>query len=328
MSYYAQSHDHGPGVSHASQFEYLQISNILDQVVFVDQHDLMSAFYDSHCLVEFENLIESALRTNQRLILCLDRDPTDVEPFVDVLRSRFRSRDWFVLGNDFSMPCGSNTAPWPYFLTTQQFEKNLQLGRPKQHRIGLLSGVPRPHRLALWQAIKPHVQDKDVVVINNFVNAAMEPVAAGPLPWSNSPQYIDQDQSLTCAGAPTRNDHPAFNAFCCINAETVDDTGPLFFSEKTWKSYISGCLTINYGPLAAPKWLAAHGVEMWEKDLAVSNKEKISIIADLFQSDSIQDMYYENLPAVEYNQHLVDSRAFLHRVSQPSVTTILDWLER
>ena len=54
--------------------------------------------------------------------------------------------------------------------------------------------------------------------------------------------------------------------------ESLSLEEPLFFSEKTWKSYISGCLTVNYGPIESPKWLADHGVEIWSGDVVCSNQ--------------------------------------------------------
>jgi len=336
MSYYADSIKSQPtSAVHATQFEYLQIDNVLEQAMFVRQHDAMLAFNTDP--EQFLSLISSAIQsTNKRLIICLDQDPIDTDPFVELLADNFEPQNWFVLTNDFSKTSTKNTAPWPYFLIAQQFEKNLQLGKPKKHRIGFLSGVSRRHRIQLWAAVKDSVRSNDVVVINSFCYDHFKYdlerlnlgkfVATNPLPWSNCQQYLDQDQTLTCAHAPTRNDHPAFNSYCNINAETCDDSGPLFFSEKTWKSYISGCLTVNYGPVEAPTWLAAHGIELWSGDLPVSNQEKISIIVDLFKSDSIIELYHENRSAIEYNQHLVDSRAFLHRVAEPSMVSFLNWL--
>jgi hypothetical protein len=309
---------------------------VLEQAIFVRQHDAMRTFNED--AEQFLNLIRGAIQsTTKRLIICLDQDPVDTDSFVELLSDNFEPRDYFVLTNDFSKTPTKNTAPWPYFLIAQQFEKNLQLGKPKKHRIGFLSGVPRLHRIQLWAAVKDSVRSNDVVVVNSFcydhfkydleclnLDKFME---TNPLPWSNGQQYLDQDQTLSCAGAPTRNDHSAFNSYCNINAETCDDSGPLFFSEKTWKSYISGCLTVNYGPVEAPSWLAAHGIEVWSGDLAVSNQEKIPIIVDLFNSDSIGDLYYENQSAIDHNQHLVDSRAFLHRVAEPSMVSFLNWFD-
>jgi hypothetical protein len=337
MSYYSDINiTASSATDYTTQFEYVGIDNILMDCKFISQHETMLSFHNNNNGPDgFKNYIKNVLQTtNRKLIICLGQDPIDVNPFVEVLTKNFEPRNWFVLTNDFSKKPTENTAPWPYFLITQQFEKNLQLGKPKNHRIGFLCGVPRACRVQLWMAIKDCSATDDVVVVNSFCYDTMietyseqikDFIKINPLPWSNCQQYLDQDQTLTCARAPTRNDHPAFNSYCNINAETCNDSGPLFFSEKTWKSYTSGCLTVNYGPVEAPTWLAAHGIELWSGDLPVSNQEKMPIIVDLFKSDSVRDLYHENLQAIEYNQHLVDSQTFLDRVLALTKNKLLTW---
>lgn len=322
-------------IKHSTQFEYVGIFHCLETCIFLRQHEAITAF--NAAPDQFVYLINSILEAcNKKIIICLDQDPIDPTPYVEILSANFDNSDWFILTCDFSKPPTANTAPWPYFLISQQLEKNLQLGKVKQHRIGFLCGVPRLHRLQVWAAVKDYIQKEDVVVVNafsydycsySFTPEILDLLNSCPLPWSNYSTYIDQDQTLTCASGPTRNDHPAFNSFCIINAETCDDTGPLFFSEKTWKSYISGCLTVNYGPLQAPAWLADHGVEIWTNDKICSNQQKIPIIRDLFRSSTVEELYYQHLSAIEYNQHLIDSRAFLRRVIESSMSALCNWVE-
>jgi hypothetical protein len=333
MSYYSSAVTNIS--SHLSQFTYTGIGDCMADCIFINQHDAVLAFNNSP--EKFLNFIKTAFTvTDKRIILCLDLDPINYHQYYELLSAHFSARKWFILTSNFADAPGLNFAPWPYFLIAQQINKNAQLGKVKKYRMGFLSGVPRLHRLRLWAAVKDHARNNDVVVFNRFsyhwasgfyTPEMIEFLKTQSLPWSTSPAYIDQDPDLMCASNGPDNSHPAFQSFCNISAETCDDTGPLFFSEKTWKSYISGCLTINYGPLAAPAWLAKQGIEIFEKDLPVTNLEKIDIIVDLFKSEAIEDLYHENSKAIEYNQHLVDSRAFAYRIAEPSITAFLNWLE-
>lgn len=336
MSYYAGPEtESGSRHNHTTQFEYVGINFHDFGAVFLHQHNLVSFFEQGPDALEYF-VVSAHQATGRRVVLCLDRDPVDIQPYVEVLQRCLEPSKWFVLSNDYSKPVTKNTAPWPYFLIAQQWHSNSQLGQHKHYRIGFVSGVPRPHRVNLWRAIKNHVRSNDVVVMNRFgldtfygdcQSELMDFLQTQQLPWSNRPEFIDQSQDQSCAHPSSSNSHPAFNARCCINAETCDEKGPLFFSEKTWKSYISGCLTVNYGPIESPKWLADHGVEIWSGDVVCSNQQKITIIQDLFRSAVVDELYHDNLPAIKYNQHLVDSRAFLRQMIEPSISALHNWAE-
>lgn len=337
MSYYSSpTNDAGNAHTHVAQFEYAGIDVSRLNAVFLHQHSLVSSLMQGPEVLEYF-VVSAQQATGRRVILCLDRDPVDVAPYVKVLQQCLDPDSWFVLSNNYSDPVTDNVAPWPYFLIAQQWQPNSQLGQQKQHRIGFVSGIPRPHRVELWRAVRDHVRSDDVVVMNRFCldtlyggrnSELVDFLKTQQLPWSNRPEFVDQSQDQTCASAPNSNSHPAFRARCCINAETCADSGPLFFSEKTWKSYISGCLTVNYGPAAAPAWLADQGVEIWSGDTVCSNQQKIAVIQDLFESDTVDDLYNENLKAIKHNQHLVDSRAFLYQITEPTVTALYNWAER
>jgi len=336
MSYHLNLHIPASSRStHKNQFIYADIGLNYDDFIFLHEYDLMNNFNKG--LENIEHFIMGVHRSSgRRLILCLDSNPIDVLPFVNLMQRIMDPQDWFVLTNDYAQLPTSNTAPWPFFLIEQQQEDNFQLKKQKQHRIGFLSGVARPNRILLWQAVSDFIRDDDVVVINQFgietmynFNNSHDPVTnflkTCSLPWSNHPYLIDHAQDLDRVSSTSSNQHPAFNACCNINAETCDEFGPLFFSEKTWKSYISGCLTVNYGNANAPTWLSDHGVEIWSGDLTLPSRQKITTIRNLFASDNIKDLYYENLSGIEYNQDLIGSRAFLDRVLALTKNKLLTW---
>lgn len=329
--------------SHAGQFKRLGKGLIARSVAFVDQDILLNSIsIETSALVETINTIIKDV--NKPLVLCLDKDPINVKNFSKILSEHFHPKQWFILSNDFGAPIEYGVAPWPFFLANCQLNIDYQKHIEKKYRLGFLSGVPRYHRLLLWQTIKEHISDRDIVVVNkfshnHFYNTIPKSLLTdngipteitnwlNDLPWSNRSDLIDSDQTKTNAHLPDYNNHLAYSAFCNVTAETSDDQGPLFFTEKTWKSYQSGCLTINYGPKDAPKWLRSIGFEICHDDGNESNAYKAEHIKMMLMDPGyIESQYHYYKSSIDYNRELVHSYNLLKSITQPTFDALENWL--
>jgi len=147
------------------------------------------------------------------------------------------------------------------------------------------------------------------------------------LPYSNRPEFIDNEQNVNNANQPSHNNHPAYAAKVNITGETVSGDQVLF-SEKTWKSYRSGCLTVNFGITNAPAVLEKFGIEIWhEYDKSVDWQHKIDKITELFQRDDIDSIYDKLTPMVKHNQNLVSSKDFVKMLATPAIEKISNLLQ-
>jgi hypothetical protein len=179
-------------------------------------------------------------------------------------------------------------------------------------------------------AVRPWIRDNDVVVINQFSPQMLDTEYHNlllDLPYSNKAEFIDNEQTVTNANQPSYNNHPAYAAKVNITGETVSGNQVLF-SEKTWKSYRSGCLTVNFGITNAPTVLEKFGLEIWhEYDQSVDWKHKIDKITELFQRDDIDNIYNKLTPMVKHNQNLVSSLNFAKMLATPAIEKISNLLE-
>ena len=199
-----------------------------------------------------------------------------------------------------------------------------------------MSGIPKYHRLQLFNKIKPCVTDQDVVVVNNIqANTAPNKLLLelmDSLPWTNRPEYIDIPTESDYIYSSQQNNHAAYAACVNITAETVayvvsadqDHDRLHFVTEKTWKAYRSGCLVINYGIDTLPNTLRHYGIRIWDDyDICGTVDQKIQRIVDLFDRSDIFDLYQSQIDNVKFNQHLVNSDQFVKRMITSTVDKIL-----
>ena len=317
-----------------STFEYIGKKSLADRLVFLHE-SWLSLDQDYKFL---SDQISQAVKQSQRFpVLCLSSNHHLCDKIKQVLDLTLGDENYFILVADPQHDSGQNTAAWPQFLITLNEFENLQENQPKKHRISYLSGGLRLHRLQLWDAIKPHVTDQDVVVINrfgleNFRNTfdhrkiSVEHAQAQlnswykHLPWSNHPDLIDNlDQTVYNAADPWHNYHPAYAAMINITGETLTDYD-MMITEKTWKAYRSGCLVVNFGPTDSPLYLKQMGLEIWQEyDPCVHYLDKIALIKQLFQRSDIDDLFFQHKQMIQHNQNLVNSMSFIIQQTQPAV---------
>jgi hypothetical protein len=325
--------------SYRHQFDHLGLGHLSDQICFMPDFSLLGS-----------NGLDPALAVSQVSqvllakagipVLCLDANLHDIQSTVRALDQAFGlASPWLVIDPDIrGILRHSRVVSWPSWLILQQIEHDGSDLLSRQHRVSFLSGVPRYHRLALWQAVQDLVTPDDVVVINRFAadmwNSRAVPVGLWSecqhwlelLPWSNQQRFIDNNQDQSSALKCGTLDHAAYRACVNITGETVSQSGPMLLSEMTWKAYRAGCLTVNFGQMGVASYLKNLGIQTpadLDPDLPVP--EKILCIREIFCRDDIWDLWHDNIDMVQHNRELVLSADFARSLAL-STTDLIESL--
>jgi hypothetical protein len=327
--------DYPAAGSHQQQFAGLGLDSLAQHLTFIHENlFLTQPDFASQCQL----LQRAHAETGAIPVICLDTNPFEnLNQLAATLRNSI-STPFFILGCD-SRPAAYHDPTvdlWPFWLIQQQTEHNYQKQIDKQHRISFLSGIPKYHRLRLFNKIKPCVIEQDVVVVNNIQSNTVPNKLllelVDSLPWANRPEYIDIPGDSDYIYSSQQNTHAAYAACVNITAETVDycvhertDFDQIhFISEKTWKAYRSGCLVINYGIDTLPDTLRHYGIRIWDDyDICGTMDQKIQRIVDLFDRSDIFDLYQSQIDTVKFNQQLVNSDQFVKCMITSTVDNIL-----
>jgi len=316
------------------QFEYLGLSNLSNQFVFIREESVICYRTVLDRGLELINYSIDTLKTKP--VLCIGSNPVYVDQYIDELNQHFDPTDYFVFNADCrpEKSLAPNIAHWPFALILQQMGvSDYSQTFFKKYRISSLSRYARLHRLKLITAIKPFVRDCDVVVGNAFVQNIPLDVAKNTehmklfdqLPWANQAEYLDLDQSKNDI-TYTDISHPAYQSCVNITNESWNQDDLLFMTEKTWKAYAAKCLVINYGSKGIPAELEKLGIQIWkEYDLDLSYPEKINHIINLFQRNDIEEIYKSNTAMVEHNYQLVTSKQFALDIAAPAINKLLNF---
>jgi hypothetical protein len=275
-------------------------------------------------------------------------NPCDSAGHIQALNRVVDPEEYFVLDPDIRPDrcLEPNQAPWPSWLIMQQIGHSSEI-LPREHRISMLSGSMRYHRLLLWRAVRDLVRPDDVVVINRMGHFAgsFPPGLTDPdqvdqwqqeLPWSNDPRHADHSEwgpytSWELPPDQASISHAAFRA--CVNI--TNETGPpaqgprdqCLLSEKTWKAYRAGCLVVHYGAPGAARFLASQGMQIWPTGFWDEDQDRaIQGLQGLWQRDDIWHQYHENQDCVRHNHHLVMSTEFARHLAQDLLQKINPWI--
>lgn len=331
--------------SHRHQFDHLGLSSLADRLVFLQDFQVRLNQGVDRAL----GMIRDARRDTGRLpVLCLDGNPCNILEYVRALDQVCDPREYFIFTSDprpeFST--APNQAPWPSWLILQQLDDDRYCDRTRQHRVSMLSGSMRYHRILLWRSVRDCIRPDDVVVINrmgNFGNSVPGGALTAEeiwqweseLPWTNDIQHADHPDwsaGTTWNLPPNQgnNWHAAFAACVNITNETgpVNDSSDLcFISEKTWKPLRSHCLVVNYGAPGARDFLRGQGIGIWDLDTDDHDYvSKIPHIREIFERDDIWDQYQANRDMVDHNRDLVMSREFALQLSSQFLHKIEAWI--
>ena len=316
-------------ISHRAQFEYFGLEKLSDQLIF---------FYDGHLRLHqgpeyaVELITGAAKQTGRLPVLCLDGNPCNANLIHKELCKHLDVKDFFIFHPDIRPHLSDqpNMAPWPSWWFFQLMEHDHQANQPKTHRVSLLSGSSRYHRVKLLRDIKPYVTDQDVIIVNQ-IGDFRDRLPTGwwdELPWTNRPEFFDYVGTSGYPPKMEQNNHPAFAACVNINGET-SHTDQVLLSEKTWKAYRSGCLVINYGPEQATQTLKDLGFEIWDEfDQVGTHEHKANLIVKLMQRDDIADLYQKNLEIVKHNVAWFHNVTAIKQVTEMAVLKLENLLSQ
>jgi hypothetical protein len=327
--------------SHLHQFSHLGLKVLADQLVFI--RDETARPYDG--IESLVKLIRQARKETGKLpVICLDMNPCHCDSWIEELLQHLDSKEFFVFYPDLRPEFSrwNNVAPWPMWLIIQQLELNYWGNKPRQHRISMLSGSMRYHRLLLYRAVKPEIKSNDVVVINRIGDFArsvpydcLTPTEIHQweqeLPYASREEFFDYPvkgpvTSWNCVPNCGENTHTAFSAMVNITNETVDNSQCLL-SEKTWKAYKSGCLVVNYGVTGACDFLKHQGFWIWDEyDTSDHYSQRTKKLTELFARDDIAQVYSQYQDNIAHNQQLVTSIDFAKKLAQPAVQKLNNML--
>lgn len=282
---------------------------------------------EEHNFLDPERFREAVPRLKQipNPVLWTCTNPLDVDAVVARAEQVWGPDGFFVMHWDAASSLRFNSTPWPCFLIEQRLNQRLPT-ESRQHRISMLSGRVRQHRIDFWCNVRDLIRHDDVVVINQFGlnRCGFDHPALADLPWSNRSDYIDEDQTRPVCTNTASIQHPAFRACVNITAETLGSEPGVFITEKTWKALAAGCMTWHFGCSGAAKYLADLGFHDW---FGQAGEHEPSARA-LFARDDIYDFYQTNLDGVERDTEFFWSQELLRSVTDTALARLESWLDR
>ncbi len=283
-------------------------------ITLIEEHD----FLDEH---SFETALPRLSKIERPVLWCCT-NPVDVAAVRARADQVWGAGGYFVMHWDALAPTTDTQAAWPCFLIEQRVNAR-QLVATRQHRISMLAGRVRQHRIELWCAMKDLVQQDDVVVINQFglERCGFDHAALGDLPWANRAEFIDEDQSRPVCTNTASIQHPAFRACVNIPAETLGAEPGMFITEKTWKAIAAGCMVWHSGCQNSAEYLANLGFHDWFGPNPGSVRE-------LFARSDLWDFYQDNLQGIEQDLELFWSQALVQSLTAPAMAALESWLSR
>lgn len=290
--------------THRALFDYLELDT-RDRFIFIPEHaitwnqeqdvDHLAKLLKDHkktCLLEFD--------TNPSVMF----DSSHPHQYLLDLTTMFDGQVQLLSYNLKDFFESSQEIYFPYFLLQQRQEKNHQ-AQDKKYRFSFLSNQPRFHRLWLYQQVKKSITDDDCFAVHfdpnkspdhNFVMSYCQQVLgtwqdlSSDLPFfhphanDSFAQSLPVDRSLV----DWSNSHNAYRAVYNITGESTFEDGQIFFTEKTWKSIRSRCLTINFGAQHANHYLQQLGFQT-DHDVDLPLQDKVQWINELMSRTTVSD---------------------------------------
>lgn len=314
------------------QFSYLGHDDLSARLCFIPEHEIINRSLD-----QLRDHLRWVAQTQHRLpVLGLDNNPHRSSYLQSILDLDVDVK-YFILLPDFGIRREFDHAqPWPTWPIIQQIldDPVIDIDRIPRYRATFLSGNMRYHRFYLAQKIQARLQDQDLVIINrlapeNYSNTLIQDSEnfdgfIAQLPWSNHPEMFDIDPSTnSIKNTISIVGNPAYDACLNITGESDPTNGRVCLSEKTWKSYWAGCLTVNYGSDIAPDWLRSQGFGIVDHiDPVCDFRLKSQIIADRLVDTDIRSLYHETRDLRLHNQNLVRSRDWVRSLADSAIEKI------
>jgi len=286
--------------------------DLAQQITLIEEHDFLDSSRFQEAIPRLQHVKNPVLWT------CTN--PLNVDAVMARAEQIWGADNFFIMHWDAASQPRFNVTHWPCFLIEQRLNKRLPV-EPRQHRISMLSGRVRQHRIDFWCNIRHLIRDDDVVVINKFGldRCGFDHPALIDLPWSNSQHFIDEDQSRPVCTNTASIQHPAFRACVNITAETLGADPGLFVTEKTWKALAAGCMTWHFGCGGAAGYLKQMGFCDWFAQTSAQ---------ELFSRDDIYDYHRENIMRIDQDVELFWSQDLLRSTTDRALAALEIWLDR
>lgn len=284
------------------------------------------------CTIVSESICQSlsaadsvSLRRIRNPVLWACTNPVATHDLMIQAQHMWGPGNFFVMDWDAHGSCRSNCAYWPCFFLEQVSNTRLSIPQ-RQHRISMLSGRVRPHRLDLWRHVRDLIRSDDVIVINSFGrhHCGFDHANLPDLPWANHPEFLDQLQTQEVTHNTMSTSHTAFRACVNITAETLGQQSGLFVTEKTWKSLMAGCMPWHWGCQGVGEYLSELGFQDWFGPQA----DAMTSALELFSRDDIYDFYNANQERIQQDLELLWSSTLRRSLTAPAIQGLESWLAR
>jgi len=302
---------------HFSSIHSVHRLDLADQLDLIDERDFLDP--------DRFQTAQSKLRSIRNPVLWACTNPVDIAAIRSRAEQIWEPGNFFMMHWDAMAESSATQAAWPCFLIEQRLNQRRDI-EPRQHRISMLSGRVRRHRLDFWLQIRDLVRSDDVIVINRFGidHSGFTDPALAELPWSTAPEFIDEDQSRPVCTNTASIQHPAFRACVNVTAETLGPTPGVFITEKTWKALAAGCMTWHAGCSGAAQYLQELGFRDW---FGLAQPDAPSA-RELFGRDDLYDFYQDNRETVQQDVELFWSHDLLKSLTQDALVRLENWLQR
>ncbi len=215
--------------------------------------------------------------------------------------------------------------------------------RKRSNKLSCLNRMYRPHRAYLIYWLRNRKYFSDSVITHQDKICAYTGVKMGPYSGQWAHWFEELSDWLRESLARTdlqfddqwgdyngENDHsyvhPAFSdTYLNVVTESVVDPG-VYFSEKTFKPLAAGQLFVILGNKNSVRYLKKYGIECFFDSLDNHMYEThncwidranhlLSFLDQIY--DNIEDIYWQNIREIKYNQEWVLSDAFQQLCKQP-----------
>jgi hypothetical protein len=265
------------------------------------------------------------LRAVRNPVLCLCSNCMDIESAMSRAQDIWALGEFFVLDWDAALINSANRCRWPYFYLEQRRLQSAQDCQPRLHRVSMLSGRVRQHRLAAWQAVHDIIDPRDIIVINALgigdYDADPGDVA---LPWSYPPGLEYPDQTLGAVHDTTSTDHPAYRACVNVTGESHGSRPGIFVTEKTWKAITAHCIPLNTGCQGMTSYLQGLGFHDHGLDLG----DDVTSVRSLFARQDVWQFYQSCRDIVDRDAARFWSDELLDHLCSDTIARLESWINR
>lgn len=299
--------------------------DLADRCTFIGENEFLPLIDSAN----LRSVIADLTRPGTQPVLCLDTNPHDVDSIKSRVAKYLGLENFFVLQWNANKASSVLEAYWPSCFLDQRLMPRRSLEH-RQHRISMLSGWLRPHRLKAFVAVQNLIDSRDVVVINRIgadvVSMPRDLESLLPqLPWTNRNIDFDQDQN-----GPAAHDHDLHHAAyrACVNVtnETLGPVSGLLVSEKTWKALRAGCMLFHYGCVGIDRYLGQLGFCSWHTQ-SPDWDQQLQDLGNLFARQDLHDEWRHNHHRLQQDIELFYSDHLLAIMTNDSVRRIQSWLD-